>query len=508
MASKRVRVKVFVTLLSSIVMTAATAHAGLPDGLQNPTHVGQLVAPSSLFWDGGYVAQGRAQAHNVAYYAARTSDPASTPPDPCAVSSSVSNCFLYEFDVLSSGTLRVAVDSSNRGDCFAFELSDPTGRSRGFRVSCPLLGGSSEDDKFGGPPAWHAYTIERSLEVAASDVGTWQMRVVAGDVSDWAFRARAALGTVTEPEPELLEPNLQPWLPWEFGFAAPANPKPGTAMDHENVAGPGLASCTGSELEHTSHCLRFSSGVMNVGRGPLFVGFDDSSDLIGTQYIFRSDATPGVYTDNLEAGAYETQEAGESEWHEEHGHRHFSNMVLYELFSVGDANSPHSMDPQGRRLEHVTTGHKEGYCTVDHGFGRWTDFHQDEWFSAHSQFGRHCGDALASSTGWGDVYRWQRQGQYVPFDAVAEEDGSMRPGSYLVRVTIDPDDRLRESNEDDNIGYALIEVVEGSAGDRVVICERGLGDNPWHPHRQVTEEPFWWSILDSSQAPRSTDCLS
>lgn len=495
-------------LMLCVVLTMPAAQAAAVEGLQVPTHVGQLTAASSLFWDGGHVLEGRAQAHNVAYFAARTSIPATTPLDPCAVSSSISNCFLYEFDVLSPGTLRVAVDSSNRGDCFGFELSDPTGRSRAFPASCPALGGSSEDDALGAPPAWHAYTIEKSLEMAASDVGTWQMRVLAGDVWDWAFRARAALGTVMSPEPELLEPNLQPWLPWEFGFAAPANPNPGSAMDHENPAGPGLASCTGSELEHTSHCLRFSSGVMNVGRGPLFVGFDDISDLSGTQYIFRSDATPGDYTDNLEAGAYETHEAGTSEWHEEHGHRHFSNMVLYELFSVGDANSPHSMDPQGRRLEQVTTGHKEGYCTADHGFGRWSDFHQDGWFSAHSQLGRNCGAALAASTGWGDVYRWQRQGQYVPFDPVAEEDDSMRPGFYLVRVTIDPDNRIRESIEDDNIGYALIKVVEGSAGDSVLICERGVGDNPWHPRRQVIEEPFWWSILRSTQAPRPGECDS
>lgn len=502
------RQKLLLAFLVGALVTLSTAHAAATGVLQSATHVGQLADGSSLFWDGGYVSEGRAQLHNIAYFAARTSDPASPAPDPCAASSSITSCFLYAFDVASPGELRVAIDSSNRGDCFGFELSDPAGRSRVFPSNCPVLGGSSEDDALGGPPAWHAYTIETSLEVAGSDRGTWQMRVVAGDVSDWAFRVRAALGTVTPPEPELLEPNLRPWLPWEFGLAAPANPKPGSAMDHENPAGPGLASCTASELEQASHCLRFSSGVMNVGRGPLFVGFDDVADLSGTQYIFRSDATPGVYTDNLEAGAYESHEAGTSEWHDEHGHRHFSNMVLYELFSVGDAKNPHSMDPQGRRLEQVTTGHKEGYCTADHGFGDWSDFHQDGQFSAHSQLGRNCGAALAASTGWGDVYRWQRQGQYVPFDPVAEEDGSMRPGFYLVRVTIDPDDRIRESSENDNTGYALIRVADTSAGDEITICERGLGDNPWHPHREVIEEPFWWSILRASQAPEAGECDS
>jgi hypothetical protein len=61
----------------------------------------------------------------------------------------------------------------------------------------------------------------------------------------------------------------------------------------------------------------------------------------------------------------------------------------------------------------------------------------------------------------GDQYRWQRPGQYVPYDAAADADGMMRAGLYLVRVTADPEHRLSETRENDNIGYVFIKVIDG-----------------------------------------------
>lgn len=485
--------------LSALSMMPAGAAAPLP--FSSHYFIGDLAAGDAIYAQGGYVADGRAQSHNVAYYEARVSDPSSKPPDPCAVPSSISNCFRYDFQVTEPGELRVAVDASNRGDCFGFELSDPTGYSRTFPTSCPVLGGSATDDGT-GLRAFHAYTIERVLELSSQDVGVWQLRVVAGDVSDWAFRVRAGLD-VGEDEPDVLTPNLRPWLPSEFGFAAPASPTSGYAMDHENPAGPGLESCTSSE-EH-EHCLRFSSGLTNIGNGPLFISFDTESNT-GTQYVFRRDETRGFYTDNLENGAYDTYDAGTAGFHEFHGHRHINDMVLYELFEVTDTQRG-KMDPKGKHLMEATNGEKEGYCSIDHGFGDWMSFYQDGWLSAHKQLIGDCAGALALSTGWGDMYRWQRQGQYVPYDQVAEPDGTMRPGLYVVRVTIDPEGRVVETNEKDNVGYALIEVVEDGGRTQVTICERGIGPHPWSPHARAQAEPFWWTILRSSQAPRPGECV-
>ncbi len=84
----------------------------------------------------------------------------------------------------------------------------------------------------------------------------------------------------------------------------------------------------------------------------------------------------------------------------------------------------------------------------------------------------------------------------------------MRPGFYLVRVTVDPADHILETDESDNTGWAFIRVVEGAAPtrDRVVICERGWGESPWDPHSESAVEPFWWPIQQSSPAPLNGEC--
>ncbi len=56
---------------------------------------------------------------------------------------------------------------------------------------------------------------------------------------------------------------------------------------------------------------------------------------------------------------------------------------------------------------------------------------------------------LGLSPGWGDVYRWQRPGQYVEF-------GSNGDGRYVVRSTIDHLNHVLESSDSNNSAYALI----------------------------------------------------
>jgi hypothetical protein len=84
-------------------------------------------------------------------------------------------------------------------------------------------------------------------------------------------------------------------------------------------------------------------------------------------------------------------------------------------------------------------------------------------------FDPHNG-TLGLSVGWGDIYRWQRPGQYVNF-------GINGDGYYVVRVTVDIASHVLESNHANNASYALIHVV----GDSVAIVERGFGSDPWDP---------------------------
>ena len=85
---------------------------------------------------------------------------------------------------------------------------------------------------------------------------------------------------------------------------------------------------------------------------------------------------------------------------------------------------------------------------------------------------------LGLTVGWGDVYRWQRPGQYVEF-------GKNPDGLYVVRTTVDKGNDVIEVDEADNSSYALIRVV----GERVELLERGQGNSPYDPRRKVFEGP-------------------
>jgi hypothetical protein len=427
-------------------------------------------------WDGEYVAESRGGAPLLIdyFFASPEEQPGL---DPCVTRSAF--CRAYAFDVATGGaTLRVGLDSSRRGECFALELRDPAGRRAsgfffepGFPFVCP------DSEEFASP---QIYTLELTVPDAAA--GTWEVRAIGFDVTDWAYRLRAVLEAPAGPQHGLLRPNVIPWLPSEFGFVAPASDSPGTEIDRRNPPGERGVSCHAEEAPDV-HCLRFSSGISNVGDGPLFIEFADDEAF---QHVYRGDTTPGFYGDNEADGAYVERAVGPAEFHPAHFHRHYQDMVLYELFAAA-----------GRRLTPLGDGRKHGWCALSQRVERWFDTRQDDQFASFP-FGeddRYCDTAFTLERGWGDQYRWQRPGQYVPYDQAAEADGTMRAGRYLVRVTADPEHRLLETREDDNVAYALIEVVDGAEPhrDRVVVCETGLGAGPRDPRRTVVPDPFLWA---------------
>jgi hypothetical protein len=457
------------TLALALLLLAAPLAAAAEPALQ---------PGEARFWDGEYVGDSRGGLPALEEYS--LAEPEAQPDvDPCVTG--LAYCRRYEFGIAPGGArLRVALDSSKRGECFAFELRDPTNQrvsgffEPAFPYVCP--------EEIGSP---QIYTLE--LAVPDPAPGTWEMRAIGAEVADWAYRLRAVLEPAARRESGLLRPNLVPWLPSEFGFVAPASDSPGTAIDRQNPPGEPGVSCHAEEAPDV-HCLRFSSGISNVGHGPLFIEFADDEAF---QHVYRADDTSGFYGDNEENGAYVRRAAGPAEFHEAHFHRHYQDMVLYELFAV-----------DGRRLTPLGNGRKHGWCAFSQRFEHWFDTRQDDQFASFP-FGeddRYCDTAFTLERGWGDQYRWQRPGQYVPYDAVAEADGSMRTGLYLVRVTADPEHRLIETRENDNVGYALINVVDG---DRVVVCETGRGRSPWDPRRTVIPDAFLWAerLRDPSFTP-------
>ena len=90
-----------------------------------------------------------------------------------------------------------------------------------------------------------------------------------------------------------------------------------------------------------------------------------------------------------------------------------------------------------------------------------------------------------SPSGWGDVYRWQRPGQYVEFAGNGD-------GLYVVRATVDKANHILEANETDNSSYTLVRIVARDGRHHrapAAACHRGTrrrwspGTAPPHPVR-------------------------
>ncbi len=135
----------------------------------------------------------------------------------------------------------------------------------------------------------------------------------------------------------------------------------------------------------------------------------------------------------------------------------------------------------------MSPGSKVGFCPSDDGLADWGRFFQERRYRWElDRFDREfSGDPtptclsltnplMGLSSGWGDFYEWQRVEQFVPFP---EDDGSPKPGFYLLRATVDPEDQIRESNEKDNASFAYFEVPTDQRLP-IRIIERDYGTDP------------------------------
>jgi hypothetical protein len=453
--------RLFCSALLVAVVAAPAARAEAPPSTPVPLAVGE-----ARFWLGGQIASGDL-------------------PDPsfCDV---LAPCPSFELDLAGGGRrLRVAYDTPARTNSFELELTAPDGR-------VTTVSGSN------------VFNAEAFVEKPAA--GKWRVRVIPQGVSDAFFRMRAKLEGAAPAKPAQkvpLLPNLRADPPIELGFVAPANPlnaayPPDTVNPPLSVAGEEPVSCTVDEMAPADlggggahDCLRLTSGPMNVGDGPFLKVFQFASDAASGglsadgafirgpafQEILWSDAT------------YTQRPAGTYSFHLTHAHFHDDGILSYELFKVvGD-----QLVPAGK-------GTKSGFCPADQLMGDWRAFDQDrpgDYGPGDAPTGSCYGaadDGLLSLTrGWGDVYRWQRPGQYVEWTGNGD-------GYYVVRTTVDKSNTTLETNEDDNSSYALIRVT----GRRVDELERGFGKSPFDPDKVVFTGYGPASQDPSGEAPAAT----
>lgn len=392
-------------------------------------------------------------------------------------------CWRYIFDVQPGGQeLRVAVQTSRRGDFWIMSLTDPDGNAvegnrRGasnapyaFVPGAPGLGDQrwaiEQRIAYPMPGKWAVEVNVQDTEVGLADVG-----------EPLQVRLRAAL----DPDPDGVFglPNLRPRPPYEFGLAAPANPTSGAAVDRQNpalsVGGVQPASCTSDEVLlaaedgevlSPTQCLRFSVGVYEAGSGRLELQLND---YVPGPFTEEGQVTQRIHYANRRIVE---KEAGGWEFHKTHGHPHYLDLVRYELDRVTFdlAGSPILQDAGGSG--------KTGYNTADQRIADWTSFSQDAQWDAISSCVQDC---IALGAGWEDHYRWQRPGQYVALGLDAGHDGL-----YIVRLEVNADKLIHETTTGDNTAYALVYV----AGGAVKVCERGLGDHPWAANAEPVDDEW------------------
>ncbi|HVF53385.1 MAG TPA: hypothetical protein VNC78_07215 [Actinomycetota bacterium] len=368
---------------------------------------------------------------------------------PVVASSSGTETFEYVLEVEEPALrLRIGIDHPEVGDTFAVDVEDPTGDATGFSVGPGIY---SEERLFYHPKP-----------------GLWRITVTAQSVTESAFRMRAKLEakmpSVGTRKGAVL-PNLQILPPHDASFLIPVTNGAGD-QDPVGVDAAGLGGCHPEEHieDGATRCLRFGFGVRNTGLGPMdlyHTGSDpDVHDLF--QRIHRAD------------GSMFDRAAGRAVLHKSHGHFHHDAAAGVHLFRV--------VDPADGTLEEAGAPRTKGFAHRNELLREWNVFYPTEL--PLTGFGL--------LPGWADIYEWDRPGNYIDFALNTD-------GLYVVRMSADPVDGIKESNERDNWAYTYLEVT----GSAVELIESGRGRDPWDPCKIVVGFGGHPDPKQKSQRPRS-----
>lgn len=176
--------------------------------------------------------------------------------------------------------------------------------------------------------------------------------------------------------------------------------------------------------------LRLSNATPNVGLGPLYVygvlpvNPDGSQDV--NQRIFRSD------------GTYEDRAASRFVYHPEHEHIHLEDWALYRLREVL---------PDGGVGPIVAEGGKTSFCLRD---SRAYDASLPN-APPLPEFTECAGAVQGISVGYEDVYTKDLPDQWIDITGLPW-------GSYWLESVVDPEDRILESDENNNVERIRVQV--------------------------------------------------
>lgn len=202
--------------------------------------------------------------------------------------------------------------------------------------------------------------------------------------------------------------------------------------------------------------VRFSNEVVNVGIGPLELrprvgdcnhNGDPRDDRASWQRIYRDADGDGRFTRGVDV-RFRTRSAGCTRYHPAHKHWHFDALAEYAIRPVRSA------------APILAGGKKTSSCVLD------TRRRLPKAFGSprRKYYGGCRRDSVGGiSIGWGDLYGPRVSGQEL-------DVSSLEDGVYCLVSRADPENRLQESNERDNVRTTGIEL----SSDRV----------DWKPHRR------------------------
>ncbi|MBC8108646.1 MAG: pre-peptidase C-terminal domain-containing protein [Anaerolineae bacterium] len=191
--------------------------------------------------------------------------------------------------------------------------------------------------------------------------------------------------------------------------------------------------------------MRFSSAVGNMGPGPLSLvssngAVDPQGRQIVTQNVYKYDAVTETFSFDY------ARDAGRFVWHSGHGHFHFEGYARYRLLqNNGGVPGAVVNRPDGS----PAIGDKIGFCLINilNTFTRpdtGTSSSSLPGWNDSGQPGTGCGFLQGISVGKADVYDSVYDGQWIDVTGVPN-------GNYFLEVTMDADNVVLESNENNNV---------------------------------------------------------
>ena len=188
--------------------------------------------------------------------------------------------------------------------------------------------------------------------------------------------------------------------------------------------------------------LRFANAVANVGQGPLETYADeivehpvDGQEVPVSQRIYQS------------AGGFVSRPSGVLHFHDQgsHHHFHFEDFAEYNLRAVTTGNGVGAV---------VRTGGKAGFCLRD----SYVHDGSVPGTPGGVVYGDECYPKSGISVGWADWYGATLDFQWIDVTGLPA-------GQYWLEAIADPENRLLETNENNNTTRIMVNLNVPRLGD-------------------------------------------